>query len=86
MQQYQYDGPVMRFDDCVQHRWKATTVAPTEAKAKSNLAYRYKKENGLMPNTKITLPGKLIPACCTQENPAITVVTIQTDEEEYEDE
>lgn len=32
MQQYQYDGPVMRFDDCVQHRWKATTVAPTEAK------------------------------------------------------
>ena len=41
MQQYQYDGPVMRFDDCVQHRWKATTVAPTEAKAKSNLAYRY---------------------------------------------
>lgn len=54
MQQYQYDGPVMRFDDCVQHRWKATTVAPTEAKAKSNLAYRYKKENGLMPNTKIT--------------------------------
>jgi hypothetical protein len=62
MQQYQYDGPVMRFDDCVQHHWKATTVAPTEAKAKSNLAYRYKKENGLMPNTKITLPGKLIPA------------------------
>lgn len=62
MQQYQYDGPVMRFDDCVQHRWKATTVAPTEARAKSNLAYRYKKENGLMPNTKITLPGKLIPA------------------------
>ena len=56
MQQYQYDGPVMRFDDCIQHRWKATTVAP------SNLAYRYKKENGLMPNTKITLPGKLIPA------------------------
>ena len=44
MQQYQYDGPVMRFDDCVQHRWKATTVAPTEAKAKSNLAYRYKKK------------------------------------------
>ena len=62
IQQYQYDGPVMRFNDFVQHRWKATTVAPTEAKAKSNLAYRYKKENGLMPNTKITLPGKLIPA------------------------
>lgn len=62
MQQYRYDGPVMRFNDCIMQHWKATTVAASEAKAKSNLAYRYKKENGLMPNTKITLPGKLIPA------------------------
>ena len=61
MQQYRYNGPVMRFDSCVQCRWTATTVAATEAKAKSNLAYRYKKENGLLPNAKITLPGKLIP-------------------------
>lgn len=60
MQQYQYDGPVMYFDNCVQSRWKATTAAVSEARAKSNLAYRYKKENGLMPNAKITLPGKLI--------------------------
>lgn len=22
MQEYKYDGPVMRFDDCIQHRWK----------------------------------------------------------------
>lgn len=62
MQHYKYDGPVMLFEDCVQHRWKASTVASTEAKAKNNLTYRYKKENGLMPNTKIILPGKLIPA------------------------
>lgn len=62
MQQYRYDGPVMRFDSCVQCRWTATTVAATEAKAISNLVYRYKKENGLLPNAKITLPGKLIPA------------------------
>lgn len=62
MREYRYDGPVMRFEDCVQHHWKASTYALSEAKAKSNLAYRYKKENGLMPNTKITLPGKLIPA------------------------
>lgn len=60
MREYRYDGPVMCFEDCVQHRWKASTYAPSEAKAKSNLAYRYKKENGLMPNTKTTLPGKLI--------------------------
>lgn len=62
MREYQYDGPVMRFEDCIQYRWKASTYAPSESKAKSNLAYRYKKENGLMPTTKITLPGKLIPA------------------------
>lgn len=47
MKAYYYDGPVMRFENCVQNRWKA----------KSNLAYRYKKENGMTPNTKITLPG-----------------------------
>lgn len=60
MQRYQYDGPVMRFDNCIQRRWTAITVAPSEAKAKSNLTYRYKKENGLTPNAKITLPGKII--------------------------
>ena len=62
MQQYNYDGPVLRFDNVVSNRWKASTIAPTKARAKSNLAYRYKKENGLMPNTKITLPGKMSPA------------------------
>ena len=62
MKQYKYDGPVMRFDDCIQHRWTATTIAATEAKARSNLTYRYKKENSFTPNSKITLPGKLIPA------------------------
>ncbi len=62
MHEYRYDGPVMRFEDCVQYRWRASTYAVSEAKAKSNLIYRYKKENGLMPNTKITLPGRLIPA------------------------
>lgn len=62
MKQYKYDGPVMRFDYCVQNRWTATTIAPTEAKARSNLAYRYKIENGFTPNCKITLPGKFIPA------------------------
>ena len=50
MQQYQYDGPVMRFDDCIQHRWKATTVAPTEAKAKGNL----------LSYAGISLPGRVI--------------------------
>lgn len=62
MKEYCYDGPVMMFEDCVQYRWKASTYAPSEAKAKNNLSYRYKKENGLATNTKITLPGKMFPA------------------------
>lgn len=62
MREYKYDGPVMRFEDCIQNRWKASTYAPSKAKAKANLTYRYKKENGFTPNAKITLPGKLIPA------------------------
>lgn len=56
---YSYEGPVMKFDICVAHNWRGETFAPSEAKARSNLAYRYKKENGLASNTRITLPGKL---------------------------
>ncbi len=60
MNYYQYDGPVMNFEHCVSNRWKATTYAVSEKKARNNLTYRYKKENDLLPNTKITLPGKVI--------------------------
>lgn len=56
---YSYEGPVMKFDVCIVHSWKGETFAPSEAKARSNLAYRYKKENGLAPNVRITLPGKI---------------------------
>ena len=58
--QYSYDGPVMEFDRCVANHWKGSTYAPTEQKAKSNLAYQFKKEFGKIPSAKITLPGKLI--------------------------
>lgn len=60
MNLYQYEGPVMQFENCIKQKWKASTYASSQAKAKSNLAYRYKKENGLVPNAKITLPGKLV--------------------------
>lgn len=56
---YNYDGPVMMFNNCVALHWKGETMAPTESKAKSNLAYQYKKENKLESRVKITLPGKL---------------------------
>lgn len=60
MKQYSYDGPVMKFDICVASHWKGETTAVSESKARSNLAFRYKKENGLSSKARITLPGKLI--------------------------
>jgi len=60
MKQYSYDGPVMEFDRCIANRWKASTYAISEKKARSNLTYQYKKRNNKLPNTMITLPGKLI--------------------------
>ena len=59
MQLYFYDGPVMEFDRIVANHWTASTRAETEKKARSNLAYQYKKQHGIVPKSKITVPGKL---------------------------
>lgn len=58
-EKYIYDGPVMKFNTCIQNHWSAETYARSPAKAKSNLAFRFKKENGFANTAKITLPGKL---------------------------
>lgn len=60
MNQYFYDGPVMEFDRCIASRWKASTYAVSESKARTNLAFRFKKDNRRLPNSKISLPGKII--------------------------
>ena len=57
---YSYDGPVLEFDKIVTNHWHAETYAVSEAKARSNLAYQFKKLNGKVPRTKITLPGKIV--------------------------
>lgn len=59
MNKYLYDGPVMEFDTCVEGRWKASTYAVSEKKARSNLTFQYKRQSNRMPNTKISLPGKV---------------------------
>lgn len=59
MNKYSYNGPVMEFDRCIADRWKGETVAVSEKKAKSNLIFRYKQENGKAANARISLPGKL---------------------------
>lgn len=56
---YVYKGAVMMFDRIINQYWEAETTATSEKKAKSNLAFRYKKMNGLEPTVKITLPGNV---------------------------
>ena len=60
MNLYIYDGPVFQFDQMIMEHWSGETTASTEDKAKSNLLYQFKKQYNKLPNTKITLPGKLI--------------------------
>ena len=57
---YSYNGPVLEFDRIVANHWKAQTYATSEAKARTNLAFQFKKITGRVPRTKITLPGKII--------------------------
>ena len=49
----------MVFDKCVEHYWTEETTAASEKKPRSNLAYQYKKEMGLIPQTKVSITGKL---------------------------
>lgn len=58
---YAYSGPVLEFNKIVAERWQAQTYAVSEAKARTNLAFQFKKDTGRVPRTKITLPGKITP-------------------------
>lgn len=57
--EYSYNGPVMEFDKVITNNWAGTTYAASEKKAKSNLAFRFKKQFGKQARSKITLPGKI---------------------------
>jgi hypothetical protein len=55
---YRYVGPVVRFNICVANQWKGETVATSLRKAKSNLAYQFKKQLGLTSSAgTIDFPG-----------------------------
>ena len=62
MNLYLYDGPVTSFGTMVTNRWKGSTYAMSDRKAKSNLAFQYKKQRHLQPGSKIELPGEVIMA------------------------
>lgn len=59
MNQYTYEGPVMEFGACLTNRWIGSTYAASEKKARSNLAYQFKKKNNRIPGARISLPGKI---------------------------
>lgn len=60
LKRYAYKGPVLEFDRCIAHMWTAETSAPSKAKARSNLAYRFKRDHNKIKTTKITLPGDIV--------------------------
>ena len=60
MPKYTYNGPVYEFDRLVVDRWYGETFAQSEARARTNLAYQFKKQNNRSPRTKISVPGELI--------------------------
>lgn len=57
---YSYDGPVLEFDKIIANHYHAQTYAVSEAKARNNIAFQFKKDTGRVPRSKITLPGKVI--------------------------
>lgn len=56
---YYYDGPVLEFGRIIAEHWTGSTYAPTTQRAKSNLAYQFKKQNNKVQASKISLPGKI---------------------------
>lgn len=57
---YRYSGPVYEFEKLLVSKWEAETIAPTAAKARSNMVYQFKKQNNRTAVTKITLPGTIL--------------------------
>lgn len=52
---YIYEGPIFVFDNCVATKWRGETCAESIAKAKSNLLYQYKKQNGFSATAQVRL-------------------------------
>lgn len=58
MPKYLYDGPVMVFGKFVGN-WRGETFAHSEDKAKSNLAFQFRKQNNRASNTVVEFPNEL---------------------------
>lgn len=56
---YAFEGVVMMFDRIYASNVRMETTAVSEAKARSNMTYRFKLQNGLSNCAKISLVGKI---------------------------
>lgn len=56
---YRYIGPVSSFDKLIAERIVMETTATSPDKARSNIAFRYKKQHHIMSNAQIELPGTI---------------------------
>lgn len=54
---YVYRGGVLIFDRLVTHRFEAATCASTQAEAKRNILYQFKRKNGYRNNVPASLTG-----------------------------
>jgi len=59
---YIYEGAVLMFDRVVTDCFKARTYAVSAKKARTNLEYQYKVNNGLAATTKIRLAAEPVAA------------------------
>lgn len=50
----------MEYGRCISNYWEGSTMAPSESKARNNLAYQFKKKNNRVAGAKIVLPGELV--------------------------
>lgn len=50
----------MEFDRCITTQWDAETIAQSQAEAKRNFIFQYKREHGRALTSKISLPGSIV--------------------------
>ena len=62
---YKYQGPVHHLDSVLERNWVAYTYASSEAKARNNIAYQYKRITNREPWSQICLPGEIKPVLAT---------------------
>jgi hypothetical protein len=60
MEHYIYEGPVLGLSRVISEKWRGETYAVSDKKAKGNLGYQFKRQNGLAKGTKIFLPYNLL--------------------------